>query len=225
MKRTLLHSLPAFDALMDWYPLRDTVQPVPRRAAHPPVRPRRLDRDRLPHLLDLLPAAADPVGRESRRARAERAGAAPSWSTAASSARDAHGVSDEMYADARRATSRPSRSWRSPRSARSCSPPTCSTTRCGWTSTSISSPSGPRQGRDRGRERADGRASPARSRFITGAAHGQGRAAALALAREGARIAALDVARPLAYPGYALGSPDDLDLAGRGVPAARAPSA
>jgi len=27
MKRTLLHSLPAFDALMTWYSLRDTVQP------------------------------------------------------------------------------------------------------------------------------------------------------------------------------------------------------
>ncbi len=27
MKRTLLHSLPAFHALMEWYPLRDTVQP------------------------------------------------------------------------------------------------------------------------------------------------------------------------------------------------------
>ena len=26
MKRTLLHSVPAFDALMTWYPLRDTVQ-------------------------------------------------------------------------------------------------------------------------------------------------------------------------------------------------------
>jgi SDR family mycofactocin-dependent oxidoreductase len=50
--------------------------------------------------------------------------------------------------------------------------------------------------------------------FITGAAHGQGRAAAVALAREGARIAALDVARPLAYPGYALGS--HADLAGLG---------
>jgi SDR family mycofactocin-dependent oxidoreductase len=46
--------------------------------------------------------------------------------------------------------------------------------------------------------------------FVTGAAHGQGRATALALAREGARIAALDVARPLPYPGYALGSRDDL---------------
>jgi SDR family mycofactocin-dependent oxidoreductase len=46
--------------------------------------------------------------------------------------------------------------------------------------------------------------------FITGAAHGQGRATALAFAREGADIAAFDVARPLAYPGYAMGSADDL---------------
>lgn len=46
--------------------------------------------------------------------------------------------------------------------------------------------------------------------FITGAAHGQGRAAALALAREGARIGAFDLAGPLAYPGYALGTPDEL---------------
>ncbi len=46
--------------------------------------------------------------------------------------------------------------------------------------------------------------------FITGAAHGQGRAVALALARAGARIAALDVAKPLAYPGYELGTQDDL---------------
>lgn len=28
MKRTLLHSLPAFKALMEWYPLRDAVQPL-----------------------------------------------------------------------------------------------------------------------------------------------------------------------------------------------------
>ena len=46
--------------------------------------------------------------------------------------------------------------------------------------------------------------------LVTGAAHGQGRATELALAREGAHIAALDVARQLAYPGYALGSGDDL---------------
>jgi SDR family mycofactocin-dependent oxidoreductase len=47
--------------------------------------------------------------------------------------------------------------------------------------------------------------------FITGAAHGQGRAAALALAREGASIVALDVARQLAYPGYATGTSDELN--------------
>jgi NAD(P)-dependent dehydrogenase (short-subunit alcohol dehydrogenase family) len=46
--------------------------------------------------------------------------------------------------------------------------------------------------------------------FITGAAHGQGRATALALAREGASIVAFDVAKALAYPGYELGTPDDL---------------
>jgi SDR family mycofactocin-dependent oxidoreductase len=46
--------------------------------------------------------------------------------------------------------------------------------------------------------------------LITGAANGQGRAAALALAREGAHVAALDVARPLPYPGYALGTTDAL---------------
>lgn len=46
--------------------------------------------------------------------------------------------------------------------------------------------------------------------FITGAAHGQGRAVALALARAGARIAAFDVAKPLSYPGYGLGSQDEL---------------
>jgi SDR family mycofactocin-dependent oxidoreductase len=46
--------------------------------------------------------------------------------------------------------------------------------------------------------------------FITGAAHGQGRASAIALAREGAGIAAFDVARPLSYPGYQMGSTDEL---------------
>jgi SDR family mycofactocin-dependent oxidoreductase len=47
--------------------------------------------------------------------------------------------------------------------------------------------------------------------FITGAAHGQGRATALALAREGARILGFDLARPLSYPGYEMGSPDELE--------------
>lgn len=51
--------------------------------------------------------------------------------------------------------------------------------------------------------------------LITGAAGGQGRATALAFAREGTHVAALDVARPLPYPGYALGTPEDLSsLAG-----------
>jgi SDR family mycofactocin-dependent oxidoreductase len=47
--------------------------------------------------------------------------------------------------------------------------------------------------------------------FVTGAAHGQGRAAALAFAREGAAVAGLDVARPLDYPGYAMGTAEELD--------------
>jgi SDR family mycofactocin-dependent oxidoreductase len=47
--------------------------------------------------------------------------------------------------------------------------------------------------------------------FITGAAQGQGRATALALAGEGAKIAAFDVARSLSYPGYTMGSSADLD--------------
>jgi NAD(P)-dependent dehydrogenase (short-subunit alcohol dehydrogenase family) len=46
--------------------------------------------------------------------------------------------------------------------------------------------------------------------FITGAAHGQGRATALALAQDGYDIVALDVAAPLAYPGYAMGTPAEL---------------
>jgi SDR family mycofactocin-dependent oxidoreductase len=46
--------------------------------------------------------------------------------------------------------------------------------------------------------------------FITGAAHGQGRATALALAGAGARIAGFDIARPLSYPGYGMGTSDDL---------------
>ena len=41
--------------------------------------------------------------------------------------------------------------------------------------------------------------------FVTGAAHGQGRATAVALAREGAAVLGFDIARPLPYPGYGMG--------------------
>lgn len=47
--------------------------------------------------------------------------------------------------------------------------------------------------------------------FITGAAHGQGRAVSLALAKEGVHIVAFDVAQTLPYPGYTLGSSNDLE--------------
>jgi NAD(P)-dependent dehydrogenase (short-subunit alcohol dehydrogenase family) len=46
--------------------------------------------------------------------------------------------------------------------------------------------------------------------FVTGAAHGQGRATALALAADGYEIAAFDVAAPLQHPGYAMGTPEEL---------------
>src|SRR5262245_19314437 len=46
--------------------------------------------------------------------------------------------------------------------------------------------------------------------FITGAAHGQGRAVALALANEGARVVGYDIAKQIAYPGYTLGSSEEL---------------
>jgi NAD(P)-dependent dehydrogenase (short-subunit alcohol dehydrogenase family) len=47
--------------------------------------------------------------------------------------------------------------------------------------------------------------------FITGAAHGQGGATALALAREGVDIIGFDIAGQLDYPAYTLGSKDELD--------------
>jgi NAD(P)-dependent dehydrogenase (short-subunit alcohol dehydrogenase family) len=51
--------------------------------------------------------------------------------------------------------------------------------------------------------------------LITGAAHGQGRATALALAEAGYDIVALDVAAPLTYPGYAMGTPAELESLAR----------
>lgn len=47
--------------------------------------------------------------------------------------------------------------------------------------------------------------------FITGAAHGQGRAVALALAKEGVHIIAFDIARDIEFPGYGMGSKNELE--------------
>jgi SDR family mycofactocin-dependent oxidoreductase len=55
--------------------------------------------------------------------------------------------------------------------------------------------------------------------LITGAARGQGRAHALAMAGEGADIAALDICRDLPYPRYALATADDLRETARQVDA------
>ncbi len=56
--------------------------------------------------------------------------------------------------------------------------------------------------------------------FITGAAHGQGRATALALAGDGYDIVALDVAAPLTFPPYPMGSTEELDSLRAAVEAA-----
>jgi NAD(P)-dependent dehydrogenase (short-subunit alcohol dehydrogenase family) len=47
--------------------------------------------------------------------------------------------------------------------------------------------------------------------FITGAAHGQGRATALLLAKEGANVAAFDVAKQIEYPSYSFGTGGELE--------------
>src|ERR1700704_3391124 len=53
--------------------------------------------------------------------------------------------------------------------------------------------------------------------FITGAARGQGRAHAIAMAREGADIIALDICRDIPSNPYPLASPDDLSETERSV--------
>lgn len=47
--------------------------------------------------------------------------------------------------------------------------------------------------------------------FITGAAHGQGRATAVQMAKEGADIAAFDVAKKIEYPAYDFGTNGELE--------------
>lgn len=53
--------------------------------------------------------------------------------------------------------------------------------------------------------------------FITGAAKGQGRAVALAFAKEGANIIGFDLGRKISYPAYNNSSSDDLDKLKRDI--------
>ncbi|NPV73982.1 MAG: mycofactocin-coupled SDR family oxidoreductase [Pelotomaculum sp.] len=53
--------------------------------------------------------------------------------------------------------------------------------------------------------------------FITGAARGQGRAAALAMAGEGADIACFDICRNLDYPSYCLATREDMEVTVSGI--------
>jgi NAD(P)-dependent dehydrogenase (short-subunit alcohol dehydrogenase family) len=55
--------------------------------------------------------------------------------------------------------------------------------------------------------------------FITGAAHGQGRATALALASHGANIVAYDVAKQIEYPAYKFGTSEELQSLKREIDA------
>lgn len=55
--------------------------------------------------------------------------------------------------------------------------------------------------------------------FITGAAKGQGRAVALAFAKEGANIAGFDLASKISYPAYNNSSSDDLKILKRDIEA------
>jgi SDR family mycofactocin-dependent oxidoreductase len=61
--------------------------------------------------------------------------------------------------------------------------------------------------------------------FITGAAKGQGRAVALAFAREGANIVGFDLGSRISYPAYNNSSTDDLELLKRDVQAVGARAA
>jgi NAD(P)-dependent dehydrogenase (short-subunit alcohol dehydrogenase family) len=61
--------------------------------------------------------------------------------------------------------------------------------------------------------------------FITGAAKGQGRAVALAFAKEGANIIGFDLGKPISYPAYNNSASEDLELLKNEIEAIGAKSA
>ena len=182
MKRTLLHSVPAFEALMTWYPLRDTVQPFLGERLHHAVRPRDLrETDCLICSTFFRRMLIDPARTPTRwcstsgsRRWSRSGGSSPPTPTpcrtSCTAARGAASSREQIVAltafggaDGRhqrlqqRAAGDPRRVSRAVPRERGTS----------WVSCS------------------------GQVAFITGAAHGQGRASALALAREGAAVAGL----------------------------------
>ena len=74
MKATLLHSLPAFQALMEWYSLRDDGAAVSRRASDDNFLARDISGNRLPGLLDILPPNSERLGGGPGRASRSTSG-------------------------------------------------------------------------------------------------------------------------------------------------------
>ena len=176
---------------------------VPGRAPDHALRPRRLGRDRLPDLLHLLPPAADRGGRGSRPAALDECESAV-VAFGRALARHAPPVPDEVFA---------------PLAARLTREQIVALTAFGAlmvatnvfnnaldvTSTSTWSRSGGQEDASMGELHAGRwRSSPARPTGRAGRRRSRWRARAR-------RFAAFDVARPLAYPGYGMGTRDDLE--------------